>query len=252
MGFYQSDNQGYINLQKTAPELLAQFNDPLDCLTAHLMLECSEVIAGVKPANLVSLVNRTRPCGRNLYQLWHSLHQEAEARLSTINFMILQTKERSILLLCYNREQLEQQLSHAGIRTLLHKAGYKQTSTVPELVTELKQRIAKQDHFPHEIGLFIGYPAKDVAVFMGFVKLPFACQALWKIYGNPSQSLDLAENYRCCRQKMGLILATGDQRMLEIKDPEHPFFRQNNDIDFQLLQQTTPTAYVRSGKEAQT
>lgn len=235
MGFYQSDNQGNTNLQKTAPELLAQFNDPLDCLTAHLMLECSEVIAGVKPANLVSLVNRTRPCGRNLYQLWHSLHQEAEARLSTINFLILQTKERSILLLCYNREQLEQQLSHAGIRTLLHKAGYKQTSTVPELVIELKQRIAKQDHFPHEIGLFIGYPAKDVAAFMGLVKLPFACQALWKIYGNPSQSLDLAENYRCCRQKMGLILATGDQRMLKIHHSEHPFYYQHNDIKLQNL-----------------
>jgi hypothetical protein len=235
VGFYQSDKQGSINQQKTAPEFLGQFNDPLDCLTAHLMLECSEVLAGVKPANLVSLVNRTRPCGRNMYQLWQSLRQVAVARLSTIDFLTLQTKERSVLILCYNREQLEQQLSHAGIRTLLHKAGYKQTSTVPELLTELKQRIAKHDHFPHEIGLFIGYPAKDVAAFMGLVKLPFACQALWKIYGNPAKSLNLAKDYRCCRERMTEILASGSQILFKAQRPNQLFFCPNNDIEFQFL-----------------
>ncbi|MDK9719095.1 MAG: DUF3793 family protein [Trichlorobacter sp.] len=240
MGFYQSDNQGNTKRKKTALELLAHFNDPLDCLTAHLMLECSEVLAGVKPANLVSLVNRTRPCGRNLYQLWQSLRQEAVARLSTIDFLILQTKERSILLLCYNREQLEQHLSHAGIRTLLHKAGYKQTSTVPELLTELKQRISKHDHFPHEIGLFIGYPAKDVAAFMGLVKLPFSCQALWKIYGNPANSLNLAKNYRCCRERMTEILASGSQILVKAQHPEQLFFYQHNDIDFHILKGSKP------------
>lgn len=91
MGFYQSDRKSSNSQQKTAPELLAQFNDPLDCLTAHVMLECSEVLAGVKPANLVSLVNRTRPCGRNLYQLWHTLHRQVAARLGSIEFLVLIT-----------------------------------------------------------------------------------------------------------------------------------------------------------------
>ncbi|MCE1226411.1 MAG: DUF3793 family protein [Geobacteraceae bacterium] len=235
MGFYQSDNQGNTDLQKTAPELLAQFNDPLDCLTAHLMLECSEVIAGVKPANLVSLVNRTRPCGRNLYQLWQDHQQQIARRLGKLEFIVLQTKPKALLLLCFNRKQLKQQLSHAGIRTLLHKAGYKPQACLDELLDLLTQRIIEHDRFPHEIGLFIGYPPKDVAAFMGLVKLPFTCQALWKIYGNPAHSLRLADDYRCCRQRMGAILATGNRQMLEIKDPEHPFFRQNNDIDFQLL-----------------
>jgi len=53
------------------------------------------------------------------------------------------------------------------------------------------------------IGLFIGYPAKDVAAFMGMVKLPFTCQCLWKIYGKPEKSLDLAEQFRNTRIRMG-------------------------------------------------
>lgn len=221
------------NNRESSPELLSRFAEPLDCLTAHLMLECSEVLAGVKPANLVSLVNRTRSCGRNLFQLWLDHYQLLSTRFKTIEFLVLQKKERSVLLLCFNKNQLSQNLKHAGIRTLLQKAGYDREASLDQLLSELQQRVSLSNQFPHEIGLFIGYPPKDVAAFMGLIKLPFTCQALWKIYGNPSKSLDLAEHYRCCRQRMSLILATGDQTMLKIHHPEHPFFYHTNDIKLQ-------------------
>lgn len=204
--------------------MLERYNNPLDCLTAHLMLECSEVLAGVKPANLISLVNRTRPCGRNLYHLWQHHHDELATRLSNLNFIVLQTRQRALLLLCYNHDQLVRHLAHAGIRTLLHKAGYEVDASCEALLEVLSRRIEKNDSFPHEIGLFIGYPAKDVAAFMGLVKLPFACQGPWKIYGNPVQSLGLAEQFRCCRERMGAILASGNHSALELHNPGHPFF----------------------------
>jgi len=212
--------------------LLDYYDDPLDCLTAHLMLECSEVLAGIKPANLLSMVNRARPCGRNLYKIWRSNRNSITARLNKINFIELQTREKSLLLFCYNKKRLEQHLTHSGIRNLLHKAGYKNTASVEELLAELKQRIANNDKFPHEIGLFIGYPAKDVAAFMGLIKLPMTCQGPWKIYGNPDQSLNLAEQFRCCRQKMCSILATGTSKVLELNSPEHPFFCKSADIKY--------------------
>jgi len=214
-------------------QILKRFHDPLDCLTAHLMLECAEVLAGVKPANLISIGNRTQPCGRNLYQLWQSHHEELATRLADLSIMVLQTKERALLLLCYNKDHLERHLAHAGIRALLHKAGYDADSANIALLGELRRRIGSSDSFPHEIGLFIGYPAKDVAAFMGLIRLPFACQCLWKIYGNPVQSLDLAEKYRCCRQKMGTILATGSRKSLELTNSNHPFFCHSTDNDYQ-------------------
>ncbi|MBK5276611.1 MAG: DUF3793 family protein [Desulfuromonadales bacterium] len=183
-------------------QILERFSNPLDCLTAHLMLECSEVLAGVKPANLISLVNRTRSCGRNLYQLWQSHHDELSTSLTGISFKVLQTRERALLLFCYNPDHLETHLAHAGIRVMLKKAGYDSTLSSEALLTELCRRIGNSDTFPHEIGLFIGYPAKDVAAFMGIVNLPFACQGPWKIYGNPGESLRLAERFRHCRNLM--------------------------------------------------
>jgi hypothetical protein len=214
--------------QSVPLQILERYKNPLDCLTAHLMLECSEVLAGVKPANLISLVNRTRPCGRNLYQLWQCHHEVIATRLADLTFMVLQTKQRALLLLCYSHDQLERHLAHAGIRTLLHKAGYEADASCEALLSELSRRAGKNDSFPHEIGLFIGYPAKDVAAFMGMVKLPFACQGPWKIYGDPEQSLGLAEQYRCSRQRMSAILASGNNRALELHSHGHPFFLPDN------------------------
>lgn len=188
-------------------QLTSRFPDPLECLTAHLLLESSEVLGGVKPANLVSLVNRARPCGRNLYQLWQSHHDELSARLTGICFKVLQTRERALLLFCYKPDHLETHLAHHGIRVLLKKAGYDTSLSSEALLTELCDRIVNSDAFPHEIGLFIGYPAKDVAAFMGMINLPFACQGLWKIYGDPRQSLCLADTYRRSRVAMGNHLA---------------------------------------------
>jgi len=219
--------------QSFQSHILERFENPLDCLTAHLMLECSEVLAGAKPANLISLVNRTRSCGRNLYQLWQHHHKDLAKRLTDLNFMVLQTRERALLLLCYNHTRLEHHLSHAGIRALLHKAGYDAETSGDALLDELCRRIGSNDSFPHEIGLFIGYPAKDVAAFMGLVKLPFSCQGPWKIFGNPEHSLGLAEQYRCCRQRMAAILASGTHEALELHNPGHPFFCHTTENDYQ-------------------
>ena len=64
---------GYINLAAKRPvwqDISARFSDPRDCLVSFLALEAAEILAGVKPANLISIANRERSCGRNLYLLW--------------------------------------------------------------------------------------------------------------------------------------------------------------------------------------
>lgn len=213
--------------QPNASAVLEQFSDPLDCLTAHLMLECAEVLAGVKPANLISLVNRTRPCGMNLYQLWHQFNERVISRLNNLQFMLLHNKGTALLLLCYSKASLEQHLAHSGIRALLHKAGYASEAEIDRLLAELKRRVATQKSFPHEIGLFIGYPAKDVAAFMGVVKLPFTCQGPWKIFGNPGQSLHLAEQFRSKRSCMGsrlLQCSDVNQCLASLKTDHQLFF----------------------------
>lgn len=207
MAYYRDRSTQQLTGTITSADLIEQFADPIDCLTAHLMLECSEVLAGVKPANLISVVNRTRSCGKNLYHLWQQYHQQATARISSLRFIVMHDKERALLLFCYDHNQLQQKLDHAGVRTLLTKAGYDAHASCDALIHELQSRIASNNAFPHEIGLFIGYPAKDVAAFMGLVKLPFTCQGPWKIYGSPEKSLHLAQQFRTKRACMSSRLS---------------------------------------------
>jgi len=203
MAFRSSDfSSTLLPPQTTYHHISSRFSDPLDCLAAHLMLECSEVLAGVKPANLVSLTNRTRSCGRNLYQLWQSHQGELSQRLVGLTIQVLQTRDGAQLLFCYNADHITRHLSHAGIRALLAKSGYNTDATSEALLTELFRRFKTATTFPHEIGLFIGYPAKDVAAFMGLIPIPFTCQGPWKIYGNPRDSLRLADTYRKKRSEM--------------------------------------------------
>lgn len=215
---------------RSSAAISEQFADPLDCLTAHLLMECSEVLAGVKPANLVSLVNRTRPCGRNLQQLWQTHQRQLITRINPVEFLVLQSRERATLLLCFNREQLRLHLCHSGIAALLAKAGYAPGLDLDALLAGLARRFDSRHDFPHEIGLFIGYPAKDVAAFMGLVKLPFTCQCLWKIYGRPEKSLDLADqfcNTRICMGNRLLNCADVADCLASLKSDQQLFFDSN-------------------------
>ncbi len=212
--FFDKNETKQTESRHTTLEMLAHFTNPVECLSAHLLYESSEVVAGIKPANLVSLVNRTRNCGRNLYQLWLTHNQAIHSRFQKLEFLELNRKEGSVLLLCFERSQMEQKLSHSGLRTLLIKAGYNKNASLDDLLQELTKRIRTNQQFPHEIGLFIGYPAKDVAAFMGLVKLPFTCQALWKIYGKPDKSLNLARRFKQSRQRMSELLVSTEQKQL--------------------------------------
>lgn len=189
--------------KNTAPDtqqLLDKFAHPADCLAAWLMLEGAEVFAGAKPANLLNIRNHTRACGRNLYQLWLQ-HGNQLLELHNLQGMILTNRGSSLLLLLYRRTAVEELLQQPAVQRMLHKAGYPAESDLQSALSLLAQRCAGSD-FPHEIGIFLGYPLKDVAGFMGLCRLPFSCQGPWKIYGAAGKSLDLAALFKQCRREM--------------------------------------------------
>jgi hypothetical protein len=183
------------------------FPDDRDCLASFLVLELAEVLQGAKPANLVAIANKRRPCGRNLYQLWKE-HGAALVAESGLAVRELADRGSSQLLLLYSPEALANLLSQKSVTVILGKAGYTQLQDQQSVLDELALRIAGEG-FPHEIGVFLGYPLKDVVGFMGWARLSYTCQGPWKIFGNPSPSLQLARLHRECRCRMSEILAAG-------------------------------------------
>jgi len=187
-------------------DIAGRFCDPRECLASYLALETAEVIARVKPANLVSIPNRTHSCGSNPYTYWKKWGREI-TEAAQLEAYTLKDRGNSVLVLLYRAESLSELLATPPVRAMLRRAGYSGQMGISELLGILAQRM-DSGIFPHEIGIFIGYPLKDVAGFMGLARIPFACQGPWKIYGDPSASLKLADTFRRCRKQMAEDLAT--------------------------------------------
>lgn len=181
-------------------EVSARFSNPSECLASFLALEAAEVLAGAKPANLITVGNRRRACGRNLYEIWRSL---GGAVLAGSGLVARELSDRgdSVMLLLYSPSAMQALLERPNVAAVLRRAGYADRACPDKVLDELASRVAGGG-FPHEVGVFLGYPLKDVAAFMGWVHLPFAGQGPWKIYGDPGESLRLAETFRCCRKRM--------------------------------------------------
>ncbi|WP_305046793.1 DUF3793 family protein [Geoalkalibacter sp.] len=186
-------------------EFAARFRDEKDCLASFLALETAEILEGAKPANLLNLVNRERPCGRNLYKLWQR-HGAELLRQSGLEYHVMAERGSSMLLFLYERAALEQTLARANVRALLSKAGHDAPADLQSTLETLHGRFLA-GRIPHEIGALLGYPLKDVAGFMGWAALPASGQGPWKIYGAPEKSLRLAEAFLDCRCRMAHRLA---------------------------------------------
>ena len=182
------------------------FSETLDCFTAYLAMEAAEVVEGAKPGNLVNLVNRQRPCGLNPYQLWKQFGPDLLADTGLRAFELADRND-SLLLYLYRPDLLESLLKRRGVAIILQRQGYLNQEDLAAILGQLQLHIASGP-FPHEIGIFLGYPLKDVLAFMGTIQLPFACQGPWKIYGDPAPSLELACRYRDCRWRMARRLRT--------------------------------------------
>ncbi len=174
--------------------IAADYPDPRECLAAFLVFGSAEVLAGVKPANLVRISNRTFACGRNMYELWHEYGAELMAQ-SELKAVALHRSSNSTLLLLFDPALLERRLNSRSAVTFLNALGYSQDRNFGTVLDQLETRF-EGGELPHEIGVFLGYPLKDVAAFMGRKKLPVSSQRLWKIYGRGRRSEALADLYQ--------------------------------------------------------
>lgn len=188
-------------------DIADQYPEDRDCLAGFIAFEAAEVLDGIKPSSLINLTDRPRRCGRNLYAIWKE-HGEDILRDSPLAVRVMAERPGSLLVLFYDRAALERLLANKGVAAILAKAGYRDACNVDGLLSAFASRFGSGG-VPHEIGLILGYPLKDVAGFMGLGRLRFSCQGPWRIYGNPRESLVLAESHLQCRCRMAGRLMAG-------------------------------------------
>ena len=140
---------------------------------------CAPALTGVAPANLISLRRGEFP------QLDAELrkYQRAFARRG-VRFETLCSCPNHELILVYRPELMVQALARAGVEEILAPCGYDETWPVEKMVAHLGRRVRESGSFPHEIGVFLGYPVEDVVGFIKHKGQNFKLCGPWKVYGD--------------------------------------------------------------------
>ena len=89
--------------------------------------------------------------------------------------------------LFYHLESLQAMVADGRNQRFLLQQGYQANSSLEKLLDQLVFRM-ESGNLPHEIGLFLGYPLKDVMGFMGHPSLKLTKVTGWRVYGDPEPS----------------------------------------------------------------
>ena len=150
---------------------------------------CSPTLAGLKTGNMFMCSYDDRKKLLCEICVLNKLLSKKGLRVIPLRFT-----ESKALIYVFRPEKLEQDLKDPEAESVLRKNGYSCKST-SSCITNLIRRLETCDGFPHEIGLFLGYPPEDVNGFIENRKCKLT--GFWKVYGDAEKTF---AQYRKCME----------------------------------------------------
>lgn len=172
---------------------------------AALVEQCAPTLAGVKPANLFRFRGAEPSEIRRGAQAW-----DRKLRHFGVRVMILKEcpAAEACMIYVYRESQLRRILAEAENRAFLEGMGYCLTD-IDGLLSQLSERFCLERDYPHEIGLFLGYPLGDVVGFIENRGWNYTCCGCWKSYGDPEAAQACFQRYRKCTDLYRRLYARG-------------------------------------------
>lgn len=163
-----------------------------DGMEKYLVEYCSPTLASLKTANLFSYAC-TSETGLNTYiSYWNQCMEEKGVSMHALRIR----NHRALIYVC-RKKLLKKDMERPGVASFLKELGYEYTDT-DYAVGRLKKRLNEDRDFPHEIGLFLGYPLGDVIGFMKNSGRNCLYSGCWKVYCNESEAVRIFQKYKKC------------------------------------------------------
>lgn len=164
-----------------------------------VMLEqCSPVLAGLKAAGLFRYETADRADLVHRVKNWNAQLNAKGLRVSVLKEC---ARTRQYLVYVYRESRLRAELARPEVRAFLAREGYRLPAD-PEhcepLLKQLSTRLCCGREFPHEIGVFLGYPLADVVGFIENRGQNFTCCGCWKAYGDADAAQKHFEQLKKC------------------------------------------------------
>lgn len=163
-------------------------------LLRFLLLKTAAVRRGVKPGELLRVrrcFTAATPSGAPV-----CLHRRDILNILELDYVELLVERDSSLVLFYHPEAMSRALRDPANRAILTRCGYPAGADVRELLDDLQRHFRPGSDLPHEVGVFLGYPAKDVAGFMANLPRTPVERGRWAVYGDAGESVARMTLYR--------------------------------------------------------
>ena len=161
-------------------------------------------LCGIKPACLFSMAGENYYSGLEKLRLW-----QGDFSRRSVFFVPLKKEEGRFLFFVYDRILLERLCRNPENAEYLLSKGYPVQKGFGAVLSHLLHRLALSAEFPHEVGLFLGYPLEDVSGFELYGARNCKYSGFWKVYGNKEKALRLMKKYKTCTDICMKLLAGG-------------------------------------------
>lgn len=154
-----------------------------------LVFNLAQVLARIKPASTITL----KKDKENSYDKWYKYGIDFVKSLN-LSFVELRESASGIVIMIYDEEVLKNHIFNKEAKEFLMKLGYCHKENVRTYVEKLRDRY-KKFNCPHELGLFLGIPIKDVEDFMGCTKKKCLLCGYWKVFNDCDKAMETFKRY---------------------------------------------------------
>lgn len=171
----------------------------------YLLAEhCAPTLLSYKCASLVTLSRRSFP------NTSFVAHYSALLSGFGISCRIICRCRKRKLLFLYRQDLLSARLREPEVAQFLLSCGYPAHASLEEMLKTLEKHFASgRGAFPHEIGLFLGYPVSDVIGFIQNKGEGCLLCGYWKVYAEPETAKTCFALYDRCREYLSRCLREG-------------------------------------------
>ena len=161
---------------------------------AFLVEHCAPTFAGLKTGNLFRISYADIEAFREELRELNGILKKKGLRAVPVRM----TAEFALVYL-YRPDFLKRDLGSEEATRLLKSLGYEPQS-VNRSVAFLARMMREKEAFPHEVGLFLGYPPEDVLGFMKSSREGVKCVGCWKVYGDEARARAAFWRFQRCRE----------------------------------------------------
>lgn len=165
-------------MQNSCKECILKQNNN-DKFITWLVENLGPLLYGTKPSELISLPICDKKVSNKL-----NIVKNCMKKCNKLSYKIFSYNQSSIKVFFYNPMVLDNCLKdHRNtyfFKSLGYPDEYKMDSYLEHIISKMKN-----GRIPDEIGIFLGYPLKDVMGFIGHSSLKLTKVNGWRVYGDP-------------------------------------------------------------------